>query len=393
MRCAVYFNHYNTLGHSTRVLGLIRAIRRYIPNSQIVIFESGKTPSVLPLKQYARVYPVPYSIGQKGLAIEENMGLYGAMITSPRMQNMLLTRQAFMFKILKKFQPDVFITEHFPLGKEFWTFELPPLLERINKELPCKIVGSVGYLNAMDTTHAHVKAYYDRILVHAPKVFALKHVRKIPQPMAHNLACVLRDFKKQVVFTGFLLDKPKPGAGGPSLYPKGNFKKNIFVSRGGGIVCDEILVAAIQAAERHKDWFFLICCGPATSVKDLAAYERMAQGLTNVRVIRALAVKDFDRAMADADVCVSMGGYNTVLKLMYFQKRAVVVPFYTDEQRWRAELVLEYLPAVVVPDKEVSAGKLSWAMTKALFAPRPRKKIPAAWFDGGTVTARELQCL
>ncbi len=396
MKFAIYYNHYNTLGHSTRVLGLVKAIKRDIPGSRILLLEGGRTPEILGLKTYARVRVIPHSMDKKGLFMEENRNIYKGMISSPAIDKMLKARRVMVRRALDRFKPDVFITEYFPLGQEFWTFELPSLLEYVKGELGCKIVGSAGYLSYTEGTHRHIRDFYDAVFVHSPRAFALAHVKYFSRPMALGLGAVLKDFKDRIHFTGFVSDRSGGAWQGASLrrlYTGRGFKKLVFVSRGGGIVNKEILVSSIMAARKKKDWFFTVCCGPATSRKDLVAYQGLARGMDNVRIIHALPADVFDQHLAAADLNVSMSGYNTSVKLMYLRKRSVLVPYASTEQRYRAELLREYIPAVYVQDKDVTVGRLCAAMDEALALPRPRKRVPAHWFDGAGQTAGMLACL
>jgi len=395
MKIAIYYNHYNTLGHSTRILSLIKGIKRDIPKSRIILFEGGRTASMLPLEKYAKVYTLPHSVDKKGFFIEERRAFYKKMVASGAMETMMKARLGMMRSALRDFKPDVFMTEYFPFGQEFWTFEMPALLREIKSSSRCKIVGSCGYLSHIEKTHEYIQEFYDWLFVHSPRDFALKHVEQFSGEMARGLRRVLTDFKGKIQFTGFVLDEPRPVDPGRlrARYLCNGCSRMIFVSRGGGIVNKEILVSSILLAQRRPEYFFVVCCGPATSEAELRGYEKIARGARNVKLVHFMKPELFDRHLAAADVSVSMSGYNTSLKLMYFKKRAVLVPFYTTEQRWRAEMLAQYLPASVLPEQDVTVRRLEQAVEKVLQLSVPKKTVPRKWFTGVEETTRRLKCL
>jgi predicted glycosyltransferase len=395
LKIAIYYNHYNTLGHSTRIFALIKGIKRAFPRCRIVLFEGGRTASLLPLQKYAKVYTLPYSIDKKGFFIEERRAFYKKMVASGTMDKMLKERLGMMRSVLRDFKPDIFMTEYFPFGQEFWTFEMPILLREIKSTTHCKIVGSCGYLSYIDKSYEYIQEFYDQLFVHSPRDFALKPVARFPENMASGLRRVLADFKDRIQFTGFVLDEPR--VVGIKEFKarclRGKFSRMVFVSRGGGIVNKEILLSALFLARKRKDELFFVCCGPATSKAEMKEYDKIARGQKNVKLAHAMEPDLFNQYFAAADVCVNMSGYNTSLKLMYFQKRAVVVPFYTTEQRWRADLLTHYLPVVILPEQEMTVGRLDQALEAALQVPVPKSAVPKSWFKGVDETTRSLKCL
>lgn len=392
MRVAIYFNHYHTLGHATRVLALVRAVRRDIPHSKVLILESGRTPGILLLGRYAKVVRLPYMLDKRGFFIEQSVAIYGRIITSPGVRRMMELRLKKMREALARFRPDVFITENFPFGQEFWTFELPPLLAYVREDLECKVVGSCGYLSYTENMIEYVKKFYDRILIHTPRRLALGHLKHFRKTTAHVISQALKDFSNKIDFTGFIFEKPAVGKK-EIISKKKGFSRLIFVSRGGGIVDREIILSAILAARKKTEYFFVVCCGPSTGAEEMRAYKKLAAGAKNVRIFRALSPENFDRWMAAADVCVTMGGYNTCLKLLFFRKRAVVVPFSTTEQQGRAEMMRGYLPVRIVSDRTVSPARLRRAIDDVLRMPSPSGRMPGGFFNGARETTRILRCL
>jgi predicted glycosyltransferase len=395
MKVAIYYNHYDTLGHSTRVLGIIRAIRRVIPRSRVLVLESGRTAELLGMEQDARVVRLPYVPGKKGLLVERMPGLYARAKGSLLLEKMRVARLRLVLKEVAGFRPDVFMAENSPFGQEFWTFELSQMIDEVRAECGCRIVGSCGYLGFSETLGQDLEDRYDQVLVHTPRALALEQLKSFKRQTAAAVIRAVERYAAKIRFTGFILDAAgRPGSHRvwkPGLVSAGCGR--VFVSRGGGIVNSLLVVSALLAARKMERHAFVICSGPATSSQEWKEYRRLAKGARNVRLVRALSPAEFDRQMAAADVCVSMSGYNTCLRLLFLKKRAVLVPFATEEQRGRAEIMPRYLPVRVLSGPELGVAALCSSIEEAEMLPWPSARIPASWFDGGQETAEALRCL
>jgi hypothetical protein len=80
---------------------------------------------------------------------------------------------------------------------------------------------------------------------------------------------------------------------------------------------------------------------------------------------------DFPSLLQGAALSVSQAGYNTVLDVVASGVRAVVVPYEGsgDEQPLRARILAERGLFQVVPEAELSPGRLAEAMQEALAKP------------------------
>jgi predicted glycosyltransferase len=377
MKIVIYYYHGNTLGHSTRVLALLRGIKCYIPKAEIVVLQDGESSFPLPLSQYAKVYTIPYSVNKKRTCV-------GASERGGALSNMFKERQTFMRSVVNKHHPDLFITEHFPFGRDPRSDELPYLLDHVKEKIGCRIVGSIGYLNYAEHMHEIIQKYYDAIFIHSPKALALTYLKYLDRRSADELRKVLKDFRKKIHFLNFDLDRPASCSSGKLQKERlaQGFKRLVFVSRGGGVVNDRVIVSSFLAARKKQEWFFVVCCGPATTRKDMKSYQQLAQGARNVLLVHSFTPEEMDQYMDAADLCVCLCGYNTALKLLYFRKRAVLLPHTTSEQRWRAELLTQYIPAVILKERCFTPSSLCSAMEGAINKPFPRKAISPAWFNG-----------
>jgi predicted glycosyltransferase len=393
-----YFNHYNTLGHSIRVFSLVKGLKEYFKEKiKIIVLQGGKRQYILPFTKYARLYILPYSIDKRGLFIEESINIYKKMISSGKIDNMLKERLSFIKNIIDKFRPNIFITEYFPFGQEFWTFEMPYILRYLKDNFDCKIVGSSGYLSWITNTYDYIKEFYDFLFIHSPIEFCKDYHLYLPERGSLELDRVLTEFANKIYFTNFVLEKTKTNDCKikRDRYLGSGQRKLILVSRGGGILNIKILLTSIITAKRNQDLFFLIACGPATTVKEFTEYNKLAKGINNVKIIKVIAPTIFDSYLKAADLNVNMAGYNTTVRLLYYGKKSILVPYHkSTEQIWRADLAKKYLPSRIILEKDLNIAILEKNIWELLEDKNNYSvKIDRDWFSGVFNTIQKLRCL
>lgn len=394
MKICVYYNYDYTMGHPTRLWALIKALKKKNPLMDIVILSGGDSPVLLPMQKKATVYPLPYSWDKKAIYIEKRRLFYERIISSGKLNQMVEKRITMMQEILFSFKPDVFLTELFPVGEEFWTFEIPLLLNRCWAKKTFKVIGSSGYLSYQQQMYEHIKQYYDEILIHSPKEFDEGFIGFVPQRLGKTIRKTIQDFSKKIIFTPFIIDiqrQPKMIKDIRERYIA-NKQKLVFVSRGGGIVNKELIVSCCLLAQKRKDLFFVICCGPSTSDQEWGVYQRLCQKSNNIDLIRQLSLKEFDQYIFASDICIAMSGYNTAIRLLYAKKPSVIMPHESFEQCWRAKQMRDYLPVEILSSKGITTTHLSQAIDKVLLKKKVVKKIPEEWFCGAEQTAQRLIC-
>ncbi|MCF7873779.1 MAG: hypothetical protein K9M00_03000 [Candidatus Omnitrophica bacterium] len=385
IKLVFYFSHYNTLGHSTRVFSLVKGLKEYFgKNIKILVLQSGKKQNILPFGRYAKVDIMPYAIDKKGLFIEQKESIYNKFIENSKVKVMLKERLRFMKKKIKTFQPNLFISEYFPFGQEFWTFELPYLLEYLKNEIGCKIVASSGYLNYSNFTYENIKKYYDYLLIHSPKVFCQGYLKYLHKKAVIELDNVFDDFSDKISFTGFIFNdnQRKAVISQKNKLLKNKYEKLILVSRGGGIVNKKIILTALLTAKRNKNLFFLVSTGPATTVNEFRQYKKIAKKIKNAKLKKVINPREFDFYLKACDLSVNMSGYNTIARLLYYRKKTIIVPYYTSEQRWRADLAKNYIPSEIILRKELNPTNLEEAIANLLKGSKKTLKVKQSWFKG-----------
>lgn len=379
-----------------RVFSLVKGLKEHFGKSiDILVLQSGKKQGILPFHKYAVMKIIPYSVDKKGLFIEEGTKIYKKIISEGKLEPMLKERLSFVKKNLSGFKPTVFITEYFPFGQEFWTFELPYILQYLKEDFNCKIVGSSGYVNCSDNIHENIKTYYDYLFIHSPEEFSQDYHKYLHRGGAQVLDNVFRDFSSKIYFTGFVFeDSVKVSAAViRKRYLDKDSRKLILVSRGGGIVNKKIIIAAILAARQNKDLFFIVSCGPATSEKEFSEYKKLSGDMRNLKLLKVIEPSEFDAHIKAVDLSVNMSGYNTTARLLYYGTKTVLIPYYTSEQRWRADLVTKYLPSRIIPEKELKVNLLEKNIRELLEDTAVPVELNKAWFCGVSNTAEKLKCL
>jgi predicted glycosyltransferase len=96
------------------------------------------------------------------------------------------------------------------------------------------------------------------------------------------------------------------------------------------------------------------------------------QGMADANTVVERARPDFTTLLANAELSISQGGYNTVMETIKFGHRAVVVPYaggLETEQTLRAALLAERGLIHIVDETNLSAETLRQAIARALAAP------------------------
>jgi len=344
MRLAVYISHYETLGHITRIASILEGLKESKNRTKILIIHSGKRQEAINLERYGEVIYLPYSIGRKGLFLEENRLIYNKILNSDGTNFFLKKRLGIMKNVLRKFKPEIFITEYYPFGREFWSFELPYILKYIKENFKSKVFSSVGYPSWMLDTNKMLKEFYSGIFFHCPRTYYNGYLNFLEEnsPGRKVLSETIRDFSKRIYFTGYILNKKQ-------LIPIKSFKKKlhinnkqklIVVSRGGGIVNSKIIFCSLGLAKSMKNVYFLISTGPATTEQEFKKYRYLSRKLKNVKIAKYLPY--LEGYLNDADLSINMAGYNTIVRLLWLKKQSIVIPFKTDEQRFRAHYLEKF---------------------------------------------------
>jgi len=243
------------------------------------------------------------------------------------------------------FAPDILLIELFPFGRKKFNFELLPLLAHARATRPAtKIVCSLRDILVRRPDQARYEAevcalmnqYFDLLLIHADP-----RLQRLEETFGNvaGLDCPIR-------YTGYVAQPPRDRAearaGADSL---------LLVSVGGGRVGHELIACALDAETRLADRRRLhILTGPHMPVEQFQSLQKRAAGRSHITLQRHTT--QFLTWLRQADLSISMAGYNTCMDILSSGARALVCPFSdheNDEQTLRARK-LEQLGYVSVLD-------------------------------------------
>lgn len=368
LKIAFYFNNRNTLGHSIKVFSLVKKLKNHFHNNiNIFVIETGFTETnIFPFSDYAIsiFYPIFYNKISVNKSIENNFISFG--------------------KALINFKPDIFITEYFPFTNKPDFFWLAYLVEYIKKNFHTKIVCSCTHLNRTNHAYNLIKKIYDVILFHFPEDFSFKH-RHLFKRGAIQTDEILNEFKEKIFFTGFLLDYNSPNLSLSSEYIRRNLglnkEKLIVVSRGGCNEYDQLTPLLLRIAKRNKDYFFLISTGLSKKSKEFINLFNLTKGMDNIR-LSTLIYPHFDDFLNACDLSINMAGYNTMVRLLYFNKRSIVIPVPDTDQPRNANLLSRFIPSKIINKKELKVSFLDAKIKQVMSMKNIVGEVKAEWFEG-----------
>lgn len=289
-------------------------------------------------------------------------------------------RTARLIAEYERTQPDVLMIELFPFGRRKFEFELLPLLQRIKATRShTKVVCSLRdiLVSKRDQTRYEnrvgelVNEYFDLLLIHAdPRFQRLEETF----PRARELRCAVQ-------YTGFVAGTvPRAVASVSSnckvarlpstLATARGTVPQILVSIGGGRVGAELLDCAMEASKLLVNQLphrMLIFTGPYIPDNEFAALQTKAT--THIAVERYTT--EFLAHLAQADLSISMAGYNTCMNLLATGTRAIVHPFTgnnNEEQTIRAEKLARLGLLDVIHSHELTPQILAGKIVRQLKA-------------------------
>lgn len=260
-------------------------------------------------------------------------------------EQVLEYRRDLLLNIFEQVRPTVLMVELFPFGRRRFSTELLPLMERA-KEADTKVVCSLRdiVVTKQDRTRHEEKIcrlinqYFDLLLIHGDPTF---------MPLETSFSRV-QHLNCPVHYTGYVvqqdIDHPpiSPAPYLPSFPSPAPF---ILTSVGGGRFGHELLDCVAEASAFLEDRIphhIQLFTGPFSPDE---VYDRLC---TIAQQRRNLTVERFTphllHYMRQADLSISMAGYNTTMNVLTTGVRSMLLPFTGNddqEQRMRSERLEE----------------------------------------------------
>lgn len=249
----------------------------------------------------------------------------------------------------RAFDPALFIVDKVPLGLKR---EVAPTLSWFRKTRPrTKVI--LGLRDILDDAEATRKEWEERGDLDAMRdlyteiwVYGERHLYDPIREYA-----IPEDIGRKMRFTGYI---PRPSfrkaATCPPSAPRSPGHPRVLVTIGGGGDGYPVLDAWLRMLEQTPDFPFRtsMVCGPflPPDLRDALHLRAKALGVHFTSF-----VKKMEKQLLQADMVVSMGGYNTLCEILTLRKPCLVIPRDTPrrEQILRAEILarqgcVDYLP-------------------------------------------------
>jgi predicted glycosyltransferase len=288
---------------------------------------------------------------------------------------------------IDEFEPDVFLVDSRPAGLND---ELRETLGRLSSTPRCRtvlmlrdIVDDPALVNRRwqeQGTYRLIDEAYDRVVIFGEeKIFDAID------------AYELSTLRAKVSYLGYL---GSPGSRDPDRETGQNagVSERVLVTVGGGFdgggiietVCDYIRRESAGGGRLR----FTVVLGGNSTLAAAGLFERHPGISRNTEILGH--VRSLDRLIAEADVVVSMGGYNTIVELMQRGKKIIAIPRSHSgaEQGLRISLLSGVYDGMWgLPERELTAEGLERSVRIALGSHCPRRPLEA---NGATNLAEFL---
>ncbi|MEL6164692.1 MAG: glycosyltransferase, partial [Cyanobacteria bacterium J06628_3] len=313
-----YCQHILGMGHLVRSMEIVRGL---MSDFQVCFLNGGQIIKEFNIPDGIEVVNLPAiktdAEFKQLMPVDSNLSL--AEIQEIRKNKLL--------QVADEFKPDVLMVELFPFGRGKFSFELIPLLEKLQaSEKPVKIVSSLRDIVVTKTNQEKyenkvcrlMNQYFDMLLIHGDKNFV---------PLDESFSRV-KDIQSQTKYTGYVVQKPKLNPELTEEYKNiiGSEKPLILVSVGGGRFGHELIdcvIASAEILEQKIPHQIQIFTGPFAPEEKVQAWQKLAENKSNLRVNRY--TRNLLSYMQKADLSISMSGYNTTLNVMTTGVRAMIL--------------------------------------------------------------------
>jgi len=360
MRILLYCQHVLGMGHLFRSLELARAM-----HDHEVLLATGGPRVELDLPAHVRREQLPV------LRMDADFSRLMTDGDDPRdLEAVMQARREQLLARVEEFRPNVFLAELYPFGRRAFDFELLPALAlagRLGSRRVCSLrdilVEKKDQARYERRVLERLNPHFDLLLVHSdPMVCSLERTFSR-----------MAEIRPAVAYTGYVAPRfPKEAQNRAQALRTelglGPGERLVVASAGSGSVGFELLQAGLDASKLLAPTLAHKCCvftGPLMEEAQFQELSRVAADLPHVRLRRYS--RRFEDFVAVADLCLSMGGYNTVMALVAAGVFGLVLPFAQNrEQRMRAELLerrglLQVLDADMLAPRRL-AGLLQHAL-------------------------------
>lgn len=343
-RLMFYCQHILGIGHLVRSMEIVRGL---LSDFEIYFINGGEVVEGFELPSGIHMINIP--------AIKTDSEFRELQIPAgfETVEQVLEHRRDLLLQIFEQVQPTVLMVELFPFGRRRFSTELIPLME-VAKAADTKIVCSLRDIVVTKQDRAKheekicrlINQYFDLLLIHGDPRF---------MPLETSFSRVA-DLSCEVQYTGYVAQQEQTAQ---IISPQPLILTSVGGGRFGHELLDSVAAASAILEDRipHQIKMFT---GPF-SPDDL--YERLSK-LAAQR--RNLTVERFTphllQYMRQADLSISMAGYNTTMNVLTTGVRSMLLPFIGNddqEQRMRSERLEELGIVNVIRREELQPERLA----------------------------------
>lgn len=349
-RLMFYCQHILGMGHLVRSMEIVRGLT---PDFQICFINGGEIIPEFEIPAGVEVVNLP---AIKTDAEFQELQLVDTDLDFAQVQE---RRCQQLLQVFAQFQPDILMIELFPFGRRKFSFELIPLLEAVKDQgRKTQVVCSLRDIVVTKQNQAKheqkvcqlINQYFDLVLVHGDPQF---------QPLETSFTR-LADLACPVSYTGYVVQPLPPEKAAEKL----NLPQPlILASVGGGRFGHDLLEAVVATAPRLANQIphtFQVFTGPFFPEEAFQQLQAQAEEMTNLRLARY--TPDLLSYMQQADLSISMSGYNTTLNILTTGVRAMTMAFtgnQDQEQTIRAERLAELGVISLIQPEELAPEKFA----------------------------------
>ncbi|MFQ6028211.1 MAG: glycosyltransferase family protein [Dehalococcoidia bacterium] len=327
-RILMYFRG-NGLGHLRRSRNIALAILKRSPESSILVLaDEIATPFFAPVRGLDHI-KLPVLLPARGAP-------YSTSLLNCDFDRVMDLRRNLILEVVKGFNPDVVLVDHGPVGVEG---DLKPLLDRVasSPTRPKLYLGIRDILASPEQTDQDwtrlgvydYLEYYDAVLVYGSSEF-------FDTAATYGLSSRVR----RLIYCSYVAP------------PREELARNqdsdgpIILAMGGAghdaTAMELALVRALPLVQETIPYPAVVLTGPFMAPKDRQAIHREAQGCEFPPQVLNRS-EDATQLIRRAELIVTLAGYNSMVEILQWQKKALVVPrmLGRSEQPLRTRLFAE----------------------------------------------------
>jgi predicted glycosyltransferase len=382
------------MGHLVRTTELIWALAK---DFQVCLMDGGQKVAGFELPPSVAVVQLPILqvVVSESNQVSKQLQVVGSTMTLAEAKEF---RKQLLIQTYDQFQPDCLITEGYPFSKNMaLAFEMEPLLAHVKQsgyptQIICSLRDIIMVKEFTDRTWeeqrrcAFADQYYDAILLHS-------------DPLVHRFEDNLTqqvDLNCPIHYTGYVVQsEPDVELPVADRTLHNHPAPTIVVSVGGGRLGHDLLESMIQAASLLAEKIphrIIMFAGPLMEEAQYDRFMQHSQGLSNLALRRF--TPNLMAFLQQADLSISLGGYNTTMNLLKTGVRAMIYPSNKDrEQAIRAEKLEKLdLLKVLAPD-DLESTQLAQSIVDYLTQAPTIRQQHSLLLNGAQKTSTILQTL